>query len=106
MHPNVTQHARQQGQHHAARRAALEAIAADLRTRPLTVITDFRHRDGAIPTIALKVRPDYCGLDQIFIDATLRAGGWSANAKDRSTLNAKYDCRAVVHEETGAERCS
>jgi hypothetical protein len=103
VHPNITDVAQRHGQHRNHRLAALEALAATLRARPLNVVSDLRPRDGAMPLIALRVRPDYCGLDQVFIDATLRDAGWTPNAKARSTLNAKYDCRALVHTATGAE---
>jgi hypothetical protein len=103
MHPNATFAAREHGQRRIAQMTAAQSLVDALRTRPLSVMADLRSRDDAVPTIALKVRADYCGLDQIFIDATLRDAGWTPNARARSTLNAKYDCRALVHTASGAE---
>jgi hypothetical protein len=90
----------------AARRshaAACDALADVLRLRPLTVVTDFRPRADVMPTLACKVRLDYCGLDQVYIDAQLRDLGWVANPAQESRLSGTYDIRALLHKTSGAE---
>lgn len=85
------------------RAVAMEALAAVLRSRPLRVITDFRPGNDCMPTLACSVRPDYAGLDQVYIDAHVRDGGWKRHPSRESRLSGTHDTRALIHKATGAE---
>jgi len=89
--------------HAAACQHAFDELARALRRRFAVVHTDFRLRAGTKPTIALGVRADYAGLDQVYIDAHVRECGFRPHPTAESRLTVKHDMRALVHKATHAE---
>jgi hypothetical protein len=82
--------------------AALEALAALLRKRPMRVFCDFHAAGGALPTIAAKVRLEYFFVDYVFIDAAVNDLGWRRNLTTSSRHTEKYDMRVLDHAASGA----
>lgn len=86
----------------AKRLAALEALTRALQGRPLQTVSDLHPRAEALPQIACKLRLDYCGLDRVWIDATLRDLDWRAARDVMSRFNGKYEFRVLEHVHSGA----
>ncbi len=76
---------------------ALEALAAVLRKRPLRVMKDFVVGQDQLPTIALKVRMDYFGLDYLFVDTAVNELGWRGSIANLSRRNETHDVRVLEH---------
>lgn len=86
----------------AERLAALDTLTRALQSRPLQTVSDLRPRAEALPQIACKLRLDYCGLDRVWIDATLRDLDWRPARDVMSRFNGKYEFRVLEHVHTGA----
>lgn len=83
-------------------RIAVETLWKLLCTRPLRTAADLSTRGDRLPTIALKIRLDYFGLDYVFVEAALHDLGWRNSVTELSRRNSTHDVRVLEHQETGA----